>query len=191
MDSKWLWHLCNTFIQLLTLKILYLFIFTIFYYSRFSLYDNIYIIWYFPLEIGCYGSYERKMWLGKPVVHGAVTKSKTRTKSEYFVMIIKKYYFCICYSGLDSYSSFQIMTYLQTLAREGRTIIVVIHQPSSRLLELIDDILLLSQGKCLYNGPLDQLLLTFSSVGLQCPQYYNRADFGMSVFANNVFIVYK
>lgn len=84
-------------------------------------------------------------------------------------------------SGLDSYSSFQIMTYLQNLAREGRTVIVVIHQPSSRLLELIDDILLLAQGMCLFNGPLNQLLPTLSSVGLQCPQYYNRADFALEI----------
>jgi len=84
-------------------------------------------------------------------------------------------------SGLDSFSSLQVMTHLQSLARAGRTIIVVIHSPSSRLLELIDDLLLLSGGRTIYNGTLDDLLPTFSAIGLQCPQYYNRADFALEV----------
>uniref|UniRef100_A0A1B6DZN6 ABC transporter domain-containing protein n=1 Tax=Clastoptera arizonana TaxID=38151 RepID=A0A1B6DZN6_9HEMI len=84
-------------------------------------------------------------------------------------------------SGLDSCSSLQVMTHLQSLARGGRTIIVVIHQPSSRILELIDDILLISGGQSIYNGPLSELVSTFNSIGVQCPQYYNRADFALEV----------
>lgn len=74
------------------------------------------------------------------------------------------------------------MTHLQSLAHAGRTVIVVIHSPSSRLLELLDDLLLLSGGRCFYNGTLEDLLPTLSAIGLQCPQYYNRADFGEICF---------
>uniref|UniRef100_A0A1B6IJC3 ABC transporter domain-containing protein n=1 Tax=Homalodisca liturata TaxID=320908 RepID=A0A1B6IJC3_9HEMI len=84
-------------------------------------------------------------------------------------------------SGLDSFSSFQVMTHLQSLAMGGRTIIVVIHSPSSRLLELIDDLFMLAEGRCIYNGTLKDLLPTLEAIGLQCPQYYNRADFALEV----------
>lgn len=59
---------------------------------------------------------------------------------------------------------------------------MVVHQPSSRLLELIDDVFILTEGRCLYNGPLSDLIPTFSTMGINCPQYYNRADFGLYNF---------
>lgn len=81
-------------------------------------------------------------------------------------------------SGLDSESSYQIIAYLKDMARQGRCVVSVIHQPSSDLLELFDDIYVVADGQCLYRGPLEQLTSTFAEVGLVCPQYYNRADFG-------------
>lgn len=70
------------------------------------------------------------------------------------------------------------MTHLSNLAQSGRTVLVIIHQPSSRLFELIDDIYLVSNGNCLYNGPSKDLVTTLAASGFQCPQYYNRSDFG-------------
>ncbi|XP_075224485.1 ATP-binding cassette sub-family G member 4-like isoform X2 [Lycorma delicatula] len=84
-------------------------------------------------------------------------------------------------SGLDSSASLQVMTHLHNLAESGRTVLVIIHQPSSRLFELIDDIYLLSSGKCLYNGPSNDLVTTLSTCGFRCPQYYNRSDFAIEV----------
>lgn len=81
-------------------------------------------------------------------------------------------------SGLDSSSSYQVIQHLKELASRGHTIVVTLHQPSSRLLELIDDVLVMSNGQCLYNGPLESMVDTFKSAGFECPQYYNRADFG-------------
>ncbi|XP_062534769.1 ATP-binding cassette sub-family G member 1-like [Armigeres subalbatus] len=80
-------------------------------------------------------------------------------------------------SGLDSESSYQVMSYLKDLARQGRCIISVVHQPSSDLLELFDDIYVVAEGQCLYKGPLEDLTTAFADVGLICPQYFNRADF--------------
>ncbi|XP_065078457.1 ATP-binding cassette sub-family G member 1-like isoform X2 [Ochlerotatus camptorhynchus] len=80
-------------------------------------------------------------------------------------------------SGLDSESSYQIIAYLKDMARQGRCVVSVIHQPSSDLLELFDDIYVVVDGQCLYQGPLEQLTSTFAEVGMVCPQYYNRADF--------------
>lgn len=58
--------------------------------------------------------------------------------------------------------------------------VVVLHQPNSKLLECIDDVMIVTEGKVLYNGPLNSLVETFKEVGAECPQYYNRADFGNS-----------
>lgn len=84
-------------------------------------------------------------------------------------------------SGLDSSASFQVMTHLRNLAQSGRTVIVIVHQPSSRIFELIDDIFLLSNGSCLYNGPSKDLVATLAANGFSCPQYYNRSDFAIEV----------
>lgn len=84
-------------------------------------------------------------------------------------------------SGLDSLSSYQVMSYLHQLSKNGRMIVCVIHQPGSRLLKLIDDILVMADGQSIYNGSLDNVIPTFETVGLRCPKYYNIADFVLEV----------
>ncbi|KAJ9599055.1 hypothetical protein L9F63_010447, partial [Diploptera punctata] len=84
-------------------------------------------------------------------------------------------------SGLDSVSSLQMVSYLKCLAQAGRTVICTIHQPSSRLFEMFDDIYLLAEGQCLYSGPLEQLTNVLEQQGFICPKYYNRADFAIEI----------
>lgn len=81
-------------------------------------------------------------------------------------------------SGLDSVATYQIISYLRKLARDGRLIVCVVHQPSSRLMKLFDDILVVSRGCVLYSGPQDEMLGHFQKSGFECPQYYNPADYG-------------
>lgn len=84
-------------------------------------------------------------------------------------------------SGLDSISAVQVVSHLRDLARAGRTIVCVIHQPSSRLLEFFDDLYVISKGQCIYRGPVEEIVEKFQEAGYQCPQYYNRADFALEV----------
>uniref|UniRef100_A0A1L8E487 Putative pleiotropic drug resistance pdr1-15 abc superfamily protein n=1 Tax=Nyssomyia neivai TaxID=330878 RepID=A0A1L8E487_9DIPT len=84
-------------------------------------------------------------------------------------------------SGLDSVSCVQVVTHLRDLAHSGRTVICVIHQPSSRILELFDELYILSDGHCIYSGPVDDIISTLKNAGYDCPQYYNRADFALEV----------
>ncbi|GAB0087842.1 ATP-binding cassette sub-family G member 1 [Sergentomyia squamirostris] len=86
-------------------------------------------------------------------------------------------------SGLDSVSAVQVISHLRDLARAGRTIICVIHQPSSRLLEFFDDLYVIAQGECIYAGSVEGIVPVFQEAGYTCPQYYNRADFALEVAA--------
>lgn len=56
-------------------------------------------------------------------------------------------------SGLDSQSAFNIVRFLQKLARAGQAILCTIHQPNAALFENFDRLLLLkSGGRCVYFG---------------------------------------
>ncbi|XP_062534020.1 ATP-binding cassette sub-family G member 1-like [Armigeres subalbatus] len=84
-------------------------------------------------------------------------------------------------SGLDSESAYQVVSYMKDLAKQGRCVVSVIHQPSSELLELFDDIYVVADGRCMYQGSLEDMIGTLAGAGFECPQYYNRADFAMKV----------
>jgi ABC-type multidrug transport system ATPase subunit len=55
-------------------------------------------------------------------------------------------------SGLDSASAFFVVQTLRNVARDGRTVISSIHQPSSEVFALFDDLFLLSSGETVYFG---------------------------------------
>lgn len=55
-------------------------------------------------------------------------------------------------SGLDSASAFFVAQTLRNIARDGRTVISSIHQPSSEVFALFDDLFLLSGGETVYFG---------------------------------------
>lgn len=56
-------------------------------------------------------------------------------------------------SGLDSQSAYNIVRFLQKLARAGQAILCTIHQPNASLFENFDRLLLLkSGGRCVYFG---------------------------------------
>ena len=80
-------------------------------------------------------------------------------------------------SGLDTYSAYSLMNNLKYLTNTGRTVISTIHQPSSDILRLFDDIIILNKGKIIYLGEVNNLVNYFSSIGYQCPEYTNPSDY--------------
>ncbi|XP_058805881.1 ATP-binding cassette sub-family G member 1-like isoform X2 [Phymastichus coffea] len=84
-------------------------------------------------------------------------------------------------SGLDSVTSRQCLGLLKSLAREGRTIVCSIHQPSASLFDMIDHLYVLDRGHCVYTGSARNLVSFLRNSHLQCPTYYDPADFLLEV----------
>ncbi|CAL4985542.1 unnamed protein product [Urochloa decumbens] len=80
-------------------------------------------------------------------------------------------------SGLDSTAAARLVATLSGLARKGRTVVVSVHQPSSRVYRMFDSVLLLSEGRCLYFGKGDQAMEYFEGVGFKPGFHVNPADF--------------
>uniref|UniRef100_V5NWW4 PDR protein 2 n=1 Tax=Amsonia hubrichtii TaxID=946328 RepID=V5NWW4_9GENT len=81
-------------------------------------------------------------------------------------------------TGLDSSTTHQIIKYLRhvTHAFEG-TVIVSLLQPDPETYELFDEIILLSEGQIVYQGPRESVLDFFAFMGFRCPSRKNIADF--------------
>ncbi|XP_055548846.1 ATP-binding cassette subfamily G member 4-like isoform X2 [Wyeomyia smithii] len=84
-------------------------------------------------------------------------------------------------SGLDTVAAYHVVSTLRELAHEGRIVGCVIHQPNSGLLAMFDDLYLISKGRCLYGGPLADMVSSFETVGLNCPLSHNPADFALEI----------
>lgn len=91
-------------------------------------------------------------------------------------------------SGLDSTAAHRLLSMLRSLAQKGKTVVTSIHQPSSRVYQMFDSVLLLSEGKCLYYGKGSDAMSYFAAIGYSPSFPMNPADFlldlanGMSPF---------
>ncbi|XP_031259587.1 ABC transporter G family member 15-like [Pistacia vera] len=79
-------------------------------------------------------------------------------------------------SGLDSASAFFVIQTLRNIARDGRTVISSIHQPSSEVFALFDDLFLLSSGETVYFGEAKSAVEFFAEAGFPCPSRRNPSD---------------
>jgi hypothetical protein len=63
----------------------------------------------------------------------------------------------------------------------GRRVILTIHQPNSFIWDMMENVVLLSEGKLMYQGPRVDMESFFASAGYPCKQNYNPADFYVSM----------
>ncbi|KAK7279559.1 hypothetical protein RJT34_24612 [Clitoria ternatea] len=81
-------------------------------------------------------------------------------------------------TGLDSSTAFQIVKFLRQLVHVmDVTMIISLLQPAPEIYDLFDDIILLSEGQIVYQGPRENVLGFFESVGFKCPERKGVADF--------------
>ncbi|BBG98920.1 ABC-2 and Plant PDR ABC-type transporter family protein [Prunus dulcis] len=81
-------------------------------------------------------------------------------------------------TGLDSSTTFQIVKCLQQIVHiTEATILMSLLQPAPETFDLFDDIILLSEGQIVYQGPRDNILEFFESCGFRCPERKGTADF--------------
>ena len=79
-------------------------------------------------------------------------------------------------SGLDSYAAYIVVNILKDLALSGCTVLCTIHQPSSEVFHLFDRVLLLSEGRVLFDGAVQNLSPQLHRLGLSVPEETNPAD---------------
>ena len=86
-------------------------------------------------------------------------------------------------SGLDSLTSFIIIQYLKQLtSEEGKTIFMTIHQPNTEIYQLFDKLMLMIEGRFIYQGSAAEAPAYFyRNFGLTCGEYENPADYFMSI----------
>jgi ABC-type multidrug transport system ATPase subunit len=89
-------------------------------------------------------------------------------------------------SGLDSTTAMHLLETLRMLAQGGRAVVTTIHQPSSRLYQQLDKLLLLSGGHALYYGDAQQSVDYFERVGYPIPPRVNAADFILDLASGEV-----
>jgi ABC-type multidrug transport system ATPase subunit len=85
-------------------------------------------------------------------------------------------------SGLDAFTATSIMDVLNGLAAEGRTLIMTIHQSRSDIFKHFSNLLLLARGGYpVYAGKGAHMIAYFASLGYECPQQTNPADFALDL----------
>ncbi|XP_059457811.1 ABC transporter G family member 1-like [Corylus avellana] len=82
-------------------------------------------------------------------------------------------------SGLDSTSAFMVVKVLQRIAQSGSIVIMSVHQPSYRILGLLDHLIFLSRGQTVYSGSPTSLPLFFAEFGHPIPDSENRTEFAL------------
>ncbi|KAG6423713.1 hypothetical protein SASPL_114116 [Salvia splendens] len=83
-------------------------------------------------------------------------------------------------SGLDSASALHVISLLKFMAKnQHKTIVVTIHQPGFRILDLIDHVILLSNGSVMHNGSLEFLEERIKAAGHVIPCRVNVLEFAI------------
>ncbi|KAI3903134.1 hypothetical protein MKW92_052950 [Papaver armeniacum] len=85
-------------------------------------------------------------------------------------------------SGLDSSCAFMVVKVLQRIARSGRIVIMSVHQPSSRVVGLFDQLMFLSQGETVYYGSPNNLSLFLTDFGHPVPKNEDITEFMLDLY---------
>jgi len=91
-------------------------------------------------------------------------------------------------TGLDSSTTFQIVKCIKNFVHQmDATVLMALLQPAPETFELFDDLVLLSEGYVVYQGPREDVLEFFQSLGFQLPPRKGIADFLQEVYLLDIF----
>ncbi|WKX95292.1 hypothetical protein Q1695_012052 [Nippostrongylus brasiliensis] len=82
-------------------------------------------------------------------------------------------------TGLDAFMAHQVVIALQLMAEKGKTVVTVIHQPSSTIFNMFHRVCFMALGKPAYFGKVKDLIGFFAGLGrrsLRVPESHNPAD---------------
>nr|XP_016448214.1 PREDICTED: ABC transporter G family member 20-like [Nicotiana tabacum] len=82
-------------------------------------------------------------------------------------------------SGLDSTCAYTVVKVLQKIAQSGSIVIMSIHQPSHRILCLLDHLIFLSCGQIVFSGSPANLPQYFAELGSPIPRDANQTEFAL------------
>ena len=91
-------------------------------------------------------------------------------------------------SGLDSSIAYDVLLAVRNLVKGSGgklSVILTIHQPNSKILDLFDHLLLLNQGASVYFGTVLQSLAYFSGLGYPCPKSVTPTDYFLQISDSN------
>ncbi|KAG5880493.1 hypothetical protein JTB14_035204 [Gonioctena quinquepunctata] len=88
-------------------------------------------------------------------------------------------------SGLDNVTIKQCMELLHKITGLGRTVICTIHQPPASLFHNFDQVYVMADGYCVFNGSPSQLVPYMSSANFVCPSTSTPADYIIELVASN------
>lgn len=81
-------------------------------------------------------------------------------------------------NGLDTSTTFQIVNHMSQMVHcMNITMIISLLQPGPETFNLFDDVILLSEGQIVYQGPRVHILEFFEYMGFKCPERKGAADF--------------
>ena len=83
-------------------------------------------------------------------------------------------------TGLDSTAAHYVVDHVRRVADSGVTVLMTIHQPSSEVFAMADDMILLdSDGNLAYDGPIAKATAYFGRAGFPCDEDENPADIAL------------
>ncbi|KAG0454843.1 hypothetical protein HPP92_024135 [Vanilla planifolia] len=117
--------------------------------------------------------------VGDAMIRGISGGQKKRvTTGEMLVGPAKALFMDEISTGLDSSTTYQIVNSLrQSVHILGGTAVIALLQPAPETYELFDDVILLSEGQIVYQGPREHVLEFFELMGFKCPERKGVADF--------------
>ncbi|KAM6576200.1 hypothetical protein CsatB_028037 [Cannabis sativa] len=105
-------------------------------------------------------------------------QKKRVTTGEMLVGPAKAYFMDEISTGLDSSTTFQIVKFMRQMVHiMDVTMVISLLQPAPETYDLFDDIILLSEGQIVYQGPRNNVLEFFEHMGFKCPDRKGVADF--------------